>query len=197
VVLVVLVLVWAVVLGPSLLRRTMDRQSKDSIGSFHRQLNVLGRTGPSLMPPAHRLAASNPRPAPSLRARDDAFGKASLVSVRNRPAPLSFYPEAIESDTRATLRRPDPYFRPGACKRRRDVLMVLLCTLTLTGLVAIIPAMHVLLAVTGLVGVVLVAYLGLLIRMRSHALEREIKLRYLPPSTEYDVPISVRRVASR
>ena len=60
VVLVVLVLVWAVVLGPSLLRRTSDRQSKDSIGSFHRQLHVLGRTGPSLMAPAHRLGSSLP-----------------------------------------------------------------------------------------------------------------------------------------
>ena len=191
VVLVVLVLVWAVVLGPSLLRRTADRQSKDSIGSFHRQLNVLGRTGPSLMPPAHRLGAVIPPP------RSDAEGKGSLGSVSSRPAPSAVQPTGPDGDPQAAFRRPDPYFRPGACKRRRDVLMVLVCTLTVTGLIGIIPAMHVLLAATVFVAVVLVAYVGLLVRLRSRAVEREVKLRYLPRSIEYDHPIQVRRAASR
>jgi uncharacterized membrane protein YciS (DUF1049 family) len=75
--------------------------------------------------------------------------------------------------------------------------MVLLCMLTLTGLVGIIPAMHLLLAVTGFVGVVLVAYLGLLVRLRNQALEREVKLRYLPRNSDEDFPVAVRRVASR
>jgi threonine/homoserine/homoserine lactone efflux protein len=75
--------------------------------------------------------------------------------------------------------------------------MVLLCVLTITGLVGIIPAMHLLLAVTGFVGVVLMAYVGLLIRLRNQALEREVKLRYLPRSNEEDFPVAVRRVASR
>ena len=57
--------------------------------------------------------------------------------------------------------------------------------------------MHVLLGVTAFVGVVLVAYVGLLVRLRNQALEREVKLRYLPRSTEQDSPLSVRRVASR
>jgi hypothetical protein len=188
VVLVVLVLVWAVVLGPSLLRRTMDRQHKDSIGSFHRQLNVLGRTGPSLMAPAHRLDISVPSD------RDD--GVRVLGSVSSRPAPPVIRADAYEPAGQS-VRRPDPYFRRGACKRRRDVLMVLLCMLTLTGLVGIIPAMHLLLTVTGFVGVVLVAYLGLLVRLRNQALEREVKLRYLPRNSDEDFPVAVRRVASR
>jgi hypothetical protein len=45
--------------------------------------------------------------------------------------------------------------------------------------------------------VVLVAYLGLLVRLRNQALEREVKLRYLPRSSEEDFPVAVRRVASR
>jgi hypothetical protein len=191
VVLVVLVLVWAVVLGPSLLRRTVDRQHKDAIGSFHRQLNTLSRTGPSLVAPAHRLGTALPvvpknSPAPGW-----------LVSVNSRPAPWATASETVEPAMPAALRRPDPYFRPGACKRRRDVLMILVCTLTVTGLVGVIPAMHVLLFATAVIGVMLVAYLGLLVRLRSQAVEREVKLRYLPRNAEYDLPVAVRRVASR
>lgn len=191
VVLVVLVLVWAVVLGPSLLRRTMDHQSKDSIGSFHRQLNVLGRTGPSLMPPAHRLGVSVPD------AHDDSSSPGWLVSVSSRPGPVSGFSDLPPSAPHTALRRPDPYFRPGACKRRRDVLMVLLCALTVTALIGIIPAMHILLFGTAFVAVALAAYVGLLVRLRNQALERQVKLRYLPRGAEYEVPMSVRRVASR
>jgi hypothetical protein len=190
VVLVVLVLVWAVVLGPSLLRRTVDRQSKDSIGSFHRQLNVLGRTGPSLMAPAHRLGSSVPVDG------GDGIRAGHLASVGSRPS-AALRPDGYGVSGQTALRRPDPYFRPGACKRRRDVLMVLLCTLTMTGLIGIIPAMHVLLLGTAFVAVLLAGYVGLLIRLRSQALEREVKLHYLPRSAEYDSPIAVRRVASR
>jgi hypothetical protein len=191
VVLVVLVLVWAVVLGPSLLRRTADRQSKDSIGSFHRQLNVLGRTGPSLMAPAHRLGSSVPVDG------DDGIRPGRFVSVGSRPAAAVLRPDGYGLSGQTALRRPDPYFRPGACRRRRDVLMVLLCTLTVTGLIGIIPAMHVLLFGTAFVAVMLTGYVGLLIRLRSQALEREVKLHYLPRNAEYDSPIAVRRVASR
>ena len=74
--------------------------------------------------------------------------------------------------------------------------MVLLCALTITGLIGIIPAMHVLLTVTAFVGVVLALYVGLLIRLRNQALERQVKLRYLPRGTEHDVSIQVRRAAS-
>ena len=189
VVLVVLVLVWAVVLGPSLLRRTADRQSKDSIGSFHRQLNVLGRTGPSLVPPAHRLGTAVPQTA------DNPVGASWLVSVSSRSAPFAGPSDQFEGP-QMPYRRPDPYFRPGACKRRRDVLMVLLCALTVTGLIGIIPAMHVLLMVTAFVGVVLALYVALLIRLRNQALERQVKLRYLPRGAEQDLTVPVRRVAS-
>ncbi len=191
VVLVVLVLVWVVVLGPSLLRRTSDRQNKDSIGSFHHQLSVLGRTGPSLMAPAHRLGTALPT------ARDDVEILGPLVSVSSRSEPPSIRPDMPGMDPHDAIRRSDPYFRPGACKRRRDVLMVLLCALTVTGLVGVIPAMHLVLTVTAFVGVLLAAYIGLLVRLRNQALEREVKLRYLPRQDQYDHPIVVRRVASR
>jgi hypothetical protein len=169
----------------------MDHQSKDSIGSFHRQLNVLGRTGPSLMPPAHRLGVSMPD------GRDDSSEPGWLVSASSRPGPVPHYSERPAPGSYTAVRRPDPYFRPGACKRRRDVLMVLLCALTVTGLIGIIPAMHILLFGTALVAVALAAYIGLLVRLRNQALERQVKLRYLPRGAEYDLAMPVRRVASR
>jgi len=191
VVLVVLVLVWAVVLGPSLLRRTSDRQNKDSIGSFHHQLRVLGRTGPSLVAPAHRLGTSVPT------VRDEVDDARWLEPVGVPIGRMSMRADLPASGPPSAMRRTDPYFRPGACKRRRDVLMVLLCTLTVTGLIGVIPAMHLVLFVTAFVSVVLAAYVGLLVRLRNQALEREVKLRYLPRHAEYDLPIAVRRVASR
>jgi hypothetical protein len=75
--------------------------------------------------------------------------------------------------------------------------MILLCTLTVTGLVGVIPAMHILLFVTAFVGVMSVAYLGLLVRLRNQAVEREVKLRYLPRNDGYELPLPVRRAASR
>jgi len=187
VVLVVLVLVWAVVLGPSLLRRAVDRQSKDSIGSFHRQLHVLGQTGPSTVAPAHRLGGTTP-------VGTDQSGR-WLVSVSSRPSVAAESPEALAGSS-PPERRTDPYFRPGACKRRRDVLMILVCTLTITGLIGSIPAAHMLLAITGLVAVLLIGYVGLLVRLRNQALEREVKLRYLPRGEDFERPLVVRRAAA-
>jgi hypothetical protein len=102
-----------------------------------------------------------------------------------------------ELAARTAVRRTDPYFRPGACRRRRDVLMVLICALTVTGLIGLIPVVHVLLFATVGIGVMLGAYVALLIRLRNQALEREAKLRYLPRTAEYAPSVALRRVASR
>jgi hypothetical protein len=185
VILIVLALVWAVVLGPSLLRRLLDRQSRDSIGSFHRHLHVLGRTGPDLVAPAHRLDLS----LSSRREGTGWFQSGALGGTTRTAGPDGASP--------LTMRRPDPYFRPEACKRRRDVFMVLVCLLFVTGLMGVIPALHLLLAVAAFSAALLVIYVVLLVRLRTHAVEREAKLRYLPRPTEFEQTITVRRVASR
>ncbi len=71
-VLLILGLVWAAVLVPSLLRRRSDRRSSDSIGEFHQQLRVLRRTGPAVVPPAFRLMTSLP---------DEATRRPSTVGI--------------------------------------------------------------------------------------------------------------------
>jgi len=171
VVLVILAMVWIVVLGPSLLRRRAERRSTDSIGDFHRQLRILQRAGPSVVDPAYRLdpggnSASGPFRAPGART------------------------------VRAPERRTDPYFRPEACKRRRDILAVLLCVLAGSGLLGAIPALGALLYVTLACAISLAAYVGLLVYLRTLALEREVKLRYLPQPAQQS-SVTVRRVAAR
>jgi hypothetical protein len=75
--------------------------------------------------------------------------------------------------------------------------MVLVCLLFVTGLMGVIPALHVLLVVTAFSAAVLVIYVGILVRLRTHALEREAKLRYLARPADFEPTITVRRVASR
>jgi hypothetical protein len=165
VVLLILGIVWAVVLGPSLLRRRAERHSADSIGTFHRQLRVLEHAGPSLVDPANRM-----------------------VTAQRGPVAAGPHPPDV---------RHDPFFRPDACRRRRDVLMVLAATTVVTGLLGIIPSMQPVLVLTGLGFAALVGYVVLIVRLRSLALEREVKLRYLPQAAQPEPAFVIRRVAAR
>ena len=81
-VLLILVLVWAAVLGPSLLRRRFERRSGDSIGEFHQHLRVLRRTGPVLVPPAFRLSTALPEDSSERRAGQRAVGGRNLILIR-------------------------------------------------------------------------------------------------------------------
>ena len=166
----ILVMVWAVVLGPSLLRRRAERRSSDSIGDFHRQLRILQRTGPVVVDPANRLQGEDSGPGVFRMA-----GARGAVAVH---------------------RRPDPYFRPDACRRRRQVLLVLVGVLVGTGLFGAIPPLRPMLFVTIAGAVALAAYVGLLVYLRTLAMEREVKLHYLPDRSEVE-PSVVRRVAAR
>ncbi len=56
VVILFLAVVWAIVLGPMLLRKRAAQHADDSVVAFHRQLRVLRRTGPALVSPVNRLA---------------------------------------------------------------------------------------------------------------------------------------------
>lgn len=168
-VLLILAIVWAAVLGPSLVRSRAERRSTDSIGAFHRHLRVLERAGPVTVDAANRLAEAGASPRQFRRA----------VSPR-----------------RSAARRPDPYFRPVACRRRRNVLAALLVLVAFTGVLGAIPVLHPALFVTIATAVLLLGYMGLLVRLRNLALEREMKLRYLPQAGEPASSVVIRRVAA-
>jgi hypothetical protein len=191
VVLLILVVVWAAVLGPSLLRRGAQRRSTDSIGAFHRQLRVLERTGPLSVDPVHRLDTSVP--SAHVAQRQAGSERKGLIVVRPDAA---LPPNAQEPAPASSSRRPDPYFRPEACRRRRDVLLSLLVTVVLTGVAGAVPSVRPVLVLTAVSFVALVGYVALLVRLRNSALEREAKLRYLPTPMESE-PVVTRRVAAR
>ncbi len=191
VILLVVIAMWAVVLGPGLLRRRAESRSTHSIGTFHRQLGVLQRTGPSLVPPAHRLGTIQPlNPAGGL-------GSTGFPVVSSRPGLIVVRPDtmALQAPSPSETRRPDPYFRSDACKRRRDVLLGLAIAAGATLLLgfAFTPMLY----LAALATVLLVSYVGLLVYLRNLAMERETKLRYLPEHIEHDPGILVRRVAAR
>jgi len=186
VVLLILAMVWAVVLGPSLLRRRAERKSTDSIGAFHRQLRILERTGPMIVDPAHRLGTEQPSMWQAPR-----YSASGLLVVRPDSQPANGLPTWSHGS-----RRPDPYFRPDACKRRRDILVSMLCVLVGTGLLGAIPTLRPLLYVTMVGAVFLASYVGLLVYLRNLAIEREVKLHYLPTPVQHESAVSVRRTAA-
>ena len=174
-VLLILAIVWAAVLGPSLLRRRAER-STDSIGAFHRQLRVLERTGPTVFDPAHTLQVRRPFRLPR--------STSGLPVVR---------PDAPLRPVRG--RRPDPYFRADACRRRRNILFGLLASTFLSGVLALAAGPMLYIAVLSVV--LLVGYVSLLVYLRTLAAEREAKLRYLPQAVDAEPGVASRRVAAR
>jgi len=151
VVLLLLALVWIAVLAPPFLRRSVESRKSDSINDFRRHLGVLQRTGPKLITPAHRRATTGGRPMSIVQTQ-----VASAVPVRRESA------------------------HSRALRRRRDVLSVLFVSTVATVALGMVPHLHVALAVGGFLAVCLAAYVGLLIRLRNNAAEREMKLTFLP-----------------
>ena len=74
--------------------------------------------------------------------------------------------------------------------------MILVSILVSTGLISIIPAARMALVLTAVAGAALVAYVLLLVRLRAQAMEREMKLRYMPPRIEAPV-FGDRRIIAR
>jgi hypothetical protein len=68
--------------------------------------------------------------------------------------------------------------------------------LALTGLIGTLPAARPALYVSAFVTASLAAYVVLLVQMRNRALERQMKLRYLPQRTQHEQVVA-RRVAAR
>ena len=189
VILLILVVVWAAVLVPSLLRRRFDRRSGDSIGEFHQHLRVLRRTGPVVVPPAFRLSTSIPEGPTPRRTGQSVAGRGGLILIRpDAPAPRV-------AGATASTRRADRFFRPEACKRRRDVLAWMACAIFGTGALGAIPALRPLLGLTALALAVSALYVVLIVRLGARATERTVKLRYLPEPVVDEPTIVIRRAA--
>jgi len=93
----------------------------------------------------------------------------------------------------------DPYDRPRRSevrRRRRQILVGLLAGMSATLVLGLIPGLQVLLVVHLLLDVLCAAYVGLLIRARNLAEERDAKVRYLPSTAGVEPDLLLSRSAN-
>lgn len=167
-VLLFLAVLWAAVLAPTFLRNRAESRSSDSIGDFRRQLGVLQRTGPNIVSPANVLRTGEPSPVPGL-------------APPHRLAPRSPRPAHQAAARERTIRR------------RRDVLVFLSCGTLGALLLGVLPSFRMVWVVAAVLGAAICVYVGLLVRMRSLAAEREAKLAYLPETPRPEPALTLRR----
>ncbi|MGI8758766.1 MAG: hypothetical protein ACR2K0_05615 [Acidimicrobiales bacterium] len=172
VVLVILAVVWAVFLLPQLVRARAER-STDSIGAFRRQLSVLERTAPVGQGSVTRLpSAVHPRP--------------------HRSGTVVARPQASHRTVGARRHQPGLAL---ARKRRRDILGGLVVAMAATLVLGLLPPLRMMLGLHLVVDLLFVGYVALLVRARNVAVERELKVRFLPgPATVQ--PMLLRRSAN-
>ncbi len=180
-ILLVLVVLWIVVLAPSVWRKRTERRSSGSIDTFHRQLHLLERAGPKIVAPAYRLqtagAALGMAPGSSGHpALSSSGGRPNLVLLRNDGTPE--HPAAdlaglerlsvVGSGSVPPLEQShERYRRQQATRRRRDVLCGLLATFVLSALLGLVHSLHPLWVLTVLSGLGIVAYVALVSYARS------------------------------
>jgi hypothetical protein len=192
--LALLIAIWGVFLGVTLVRKRAEYKADSSIGAFQRQLQVLRRNSQAI----DRSAGLGD---PQLAVRHEAlpgFAPMQLRQLHKADRLGSGPPDSagyLVATSSAPSGRQDPYFRPEACERRRDVLLILASALVSTGLISIIPAARMALVLTAIAGAALLIYVALLVRLRAHATEREMKLRYMPAPIEAPVFVDRRSIA--
>jgi hypothetical protein len=169
VLLLILAAIWAAVLVPPMLRVWgKEGRPADSISDFRNRLHVLQRTGPSSVAPANSLR--------------DARGGGLLSSMPAafRPRPAVYGSSAYR---RPAIASADASRRARTIKRRRDVLFGLLAAMAGTLLLSFIPTFAALLYLHLVLDLAFAGYVALLVRLRTAAAEREMKLRFLPGSS--------------
>jgi hypothetical protein len=166
--------IWAVVLIVPFVRARSDGSLGDSIGTFRRHLSVLERAAPTSVNPANRLrlpgqVAIPPYRPPTAsgagRSRQSAFAP---VPARRSAVGVGYAPPVSGQRRRQ------------AQKRRRDVLFALLAGMAGSLLLSMVHGLGVMMVVHVVFDLLFVCYLGLLVRMRNVAAEREMKLTFLP-----------------
>ena len=174
VLLLILAVIW---IGVAVLyvRDRVEEQPSDSISDFRRKLNVLERSSPSAVRPAHSLRNGSSRYLGTPAARASYVAGPIVASV----APMR----------RTTARQ-------RTIQRRRTVFFTLGSACLGSLILGFIPGLSVLLKLHLLFDVLFVAYVVLLVRMRNASAEREMKVRFLPTSATPEPALLLRRSAN-
>ncbi len=188
-VLLILAVLWIVVLAPTVIRRLKEQGSGESIDSFYYHLHLLERSGPKLVPPAHRLATARSAgtgltTGQSGTAGSSMSGRPNLVllepakdgepgvedEVVDEASGERYHRLCRQEETGPTplgvpmslvSPRVEDYRRRQVQRRRREILLWLVATCGLSGLLGIVPSLHALWVVTVVSGLGLAAYVGL------------------------------------
>jgi hypothetical protein len=197
-VVVILVVAWLVILGPSMFRRRSEHGGGvSSISHFHHQLRVLEQSrGEPTVFPAFRLQSvpGQPTPVESNSTERSVRPVLTVVGAKELPRPaLAFLGDAVPSpEPELSYRQPYPerYSAPRlanpearllARRRRRDTLAVLALVFIVTLVIGSIPGARPAWVVTVIAGVALGAYVAMLVHMQNVMAEAERKLHYLRP----------------
>ncbi len=165
-VLLLLAVVWGLVLFSWLRSRTADGAFSDSVGTFRRHLRVLGQTAPVTVQPANRMRSGYVAGRPPTTYGQPSSPTMRAVTPRYGRPPL-------RPPTTAAIRRRE------AQKRRRNVMLLLMAIVGLIMLLAAMTTSKGAIIALFVAVLALVAYIGLLVRARNLAAEREMKLTYL------------------
>ena len=201
--LVLVVLLWVMVLAPSVWRRFGERQGVGSIDSFHHQLQLLEHAGPKTVSPAYRLHTAMPggdtteTPSPGLDASrpklvllrptadaaaadvdDNEGGHYERVGVLDPPEP------ACVPESGADLSA----FRREQARQRCTVLLRCLGGVAIsTGLIGLFPRLHLAWVLTGLAGVAALGLVGLMAYAKEiEAEQHRRRVRHLAGPTPLD-----------
>ncbi len=180
-ILTLLLVVWAVVLGPNLWRRHSVQHSVDSVHRFRRALRALRivqATVPALVAPAHQLTADR-QVGSGWRPISAGGARLRLVTDTDCAGAGGAGPRAGGSQAAGS--------RASACKRRRDVLVGLVASTLGAALLGALPPLHPLLVVALVAAMLVAGYLVLLVRLRVVDEERQRRHRRLQAAAEQRV----------
>jgi hypothetical protein len=180
--LVLVVVLWILVLTPSLYRRFAERDSVGSIDHFHRSLNTLEHAGPKLVNPAYRLHTAMPGGTVEIPAEPEMY-RAKLVLLRpvddEESADIDD-DDGVHYERVGVLDPPEPpvmydesraqlqgHRRQQARRRRSSLLLVLTGLTFTTAILGTLPALRLAWVFTVLTGLALLGVVGLIAYARQ------------------------------
>ena len=170
-VLVILGLIWGFVLIPPYLQTRRHSRPSDSIASFRQQLSVLERTTPGTKRTNLARLDVGRYDIP----RYDPRSNVSQLAHRSSPRSTPSGPGRRPAPSHAAMRRAE------ARRRRRDVFVTLLGAVGVSFVLAFVLGGSVWM-LHFLIDAAFVAYVALLVSIQQQSMEREMKVRHLPPT---------------
>jgi hypothetical protein len=162
-VLMILGLIWGFVLIPPYLQTRRESRPGDSIASFRQQLRVLERTTPGSSNLSRLDVGRYEAPRYNPRSNVTQLAARGGAPLRRSPSHVAMH--------RAEVRR-----------RRRDVFVTLLGAVGVSFLLAVALGGSAIWMLQLVIDVAFVAYVGLLVSLQQQTIEKDLKVRQLPPT---------------